>query len=159
MAEPTTPSANPIIASPLRSFQIAGIIKQQSQLDAAVAELRKLGFRRIRRIKVRGGVVRREQHQRIKKCQKAVQVVGIQGGTCIARIQCFPTVAEDHIIQRDAASIVSVRPRSTSVGPSIFGKIWLPTRSAYVLKSLPSPLSASPSLRTRPKGCRECCLH
>lgn len=44
-------------------FQVAGIVEQDSQLDAAVAELRKVLFHRVRRIQRRSGVIRRKQDE------------------------------------------------------------------------------------------------
>jgi len=48
-------------------FWIGWIVKQNRQFDAAMAELWKVGFRRIAGVKIRRGVIRRKQHQRIQE--------------------------------------------------------------------------------------------
>src|SRR6266404_3244667 len=46
------------------SLRVRRIVKQHCQLDTSVRELRKVGRIAVSKIKVRGGIVRREQDQR-----------------------------------------------------------------------------------------------
>ena|ERR1035437_10380213 len=55
------------LAKPVLSLRVRRIVKQHRQLDAAVAELWKVVFRRIAGVEVRRGIIRREQQQRIQE--------------------------------------------------------------------------------------------
>src|SRR5690242_18026409 len=68
------------------SFQVVRIIKQHRQLDAAMPELRKVLFLRIRRIKRRSRVIRRKQHQRVEERDQGALIASFQRGECIARV-------------------------------------------------------------------------
>ena len=50
-----------------RLLRIRRIVEKHCQLDAAVAELGKVVFRRIAGVEVRRGIIRRKQHQRIQE--------------------------------------------------------------------------------------------
>jgi hypothetical protein len=57
------------------SLQVGWIVEQHRQLDTAMAILREVRLRWILLIERRCGVIRREQDQRIEKCEYCVLVI------------------------------------------------------------------------------------
>ena len=79
-----TPTPPTVTANP-PSFRVGGIVEQDSQLDAAVAELREVLFCRVRGIEIRGSVVGRKQDQRVEETQQVAGLPRLQRYKCVAR--------------------------------------------------------------------------
>jgi hypothetical protein len=86
------------------------VVKEHGQLNAAVTELREAGLCRIARVEARRRVVRREQDQRVEERLQCDLFIALQVCVLVPRSLRFPTMAQNDIVQGDAAAVVSLRP-------------------------------------------------
>ena len=84
-----------------------------------MTELWEIGFRWVCWIQARSRVVWREQDQRVQERDQAALVIRLQSGECVTSSESFASVAENDVIQRHAAAVVTVRSSAsyTPQGP------------------------------------------
>src|SRR5215213_2738580 len=89
-------------------FRIVRIVEERAQLDTAMPELREVKGATIPRIERGGSIVRRKDHQRVKKCDDAQLLFRRHVRKRCSSCLCLTTVTHDHLHQINTASIVAI---------------------------------------------------
>src|SRR5450631_369499 len=102
------PRRNAGVCATAPLLRIRGIVKQNGQLYASVAELREIGLGRIAGVQVGRGVVWWEQYQSVEERHESAGIVRFEGRKGVSCGFRLAPMAKDHVVQSGAAPVMAV---------------------------------------------------